>query len=132
MSNLNRCVTLKENLANMDVRIGGCEDTYIYIDECVKYLQLVNCVNTTIFVAAVSKCVSVDKCENITICVATQFIRIGNCVDCTVHSYSQLSPPLVYGDTRSLILAPHNAGCFELLTALKNANIAFISLGSQV
>jgi len=41
-------------------------------------------------------------------------MRIGNCVDCTMHSYTVMSPPVIYGDTRSLTMAPHNASYPEL------------------
>lgn len=51
-------------------------------------MQVSNCVNCTIMVAAVNKTCSIDKCENVTLCVASNYLRIGNCVDCTVNSYT--------------------------------------------
>ena len=39
-------------------------------------------------VAAVNKTCSIDKCENTQVCVASNYVRAGNCVDCTVNSYS--------------------------------------------
>ena len=50
-------------------------------------------------------------------------LRIGNCVDCTVYSYTTTTPPVVFGDTRSLVLAPHNASYPELVNKLKEAGI---------
>lgn len=39
MSNLNKCVTIKEGIIqNKDVRILGCEDSYIYIDTNVAFM----------------------------------------------------------------------------------------------
>lgn len=55
--------------------------------------------------------------------VAAQYLRIGNCVDCQVFSYTQLSPPVIYGDTRSLQLAPHNASYPELKNTLGEAGL---------
>ena len=114
------------------MRILGCEDSYIYVDTNVKYMQISNCVNCTILVAAVNKTCQIDKCENVTLTVASNYLKIGNCVDCTVFSYTQLEAPIIYGDTRSLTLAPHNAGYYELSTHLKSADIAHIVPGAQV
>ena len=80
-------------------------------------------------VAAVNKTCSIDKCENVTVCVASNFVRIGNCIDSTIHSYTQLAPPIIYGDTRNLIMAPHNTSYFELLSHLRAADIVFIPPG---
>ena len=114
------------------MRILGCEDSYIYVDTNVKYMQISNCVNCTILVAAVNKTCQIDKCENVTLTVASNYLKIGNCVDCTVFSYTQLEAPIIYGDTRNLTLAPHNAGYYELSTHLKSADIAHIVPGAQV
>lgn len=83
-------------------------------------------------VAAVNKACSIDKCENVTVCVASNFVKIGNCVDCTVYSYTAICPPIIYGDTRNLLMAPHNTAYFELQNHLKNADIVFIPIGSQI
>ena len=39
-------------------------------------------------VPAVNKACSIDKCENSNISVASNYLRIGNCVDCHVYSYT--------------------------------------------
>ena len=127
LSNLNKCVTMKDSaLQRKDVRIQNCEDSYIYIDTDVQYMQISDCINCTILVAAVNKTCTIDKCEKLTVCAASNFLRIGNCVDSTVYSYTQLAPPVIYGDTRTLIMAPHNASYFELLSHLRAADIMFI------
>lgn len=89
LNGLNKCVTVRDSaLAHKDVRLLGCEDSYVYIDTCVDYLVVNNCLNCTIMVASVEKAASIDKCENCTITVASSFLRIGNCVDCTVYSFT--------------------------------------------
>lgn len=41
MNGLNKCVTIRDNaIQNKDVRLLGCEDSYIYIDTNVKYMQI--------------------------------------------------------------------------------------------
>ena len=82
--------------------IVGCEESNIYVDSCVETLLVSSCINCTIFVAAVAKVCTIEKCENTTLCVAANLLRIGNCVDTLVHSYTANSVPIVYGDTRNL------------------------------
>mmetsp|Transcript_39681 Transcript_39681/g.60794 ORF Transcript_39681/g.60794 Transcript_39681/m.60794 type:complete len:122 (+) Transcript_39681:1134-1499(+) len=60
-----------------------------------------------------------------TVCVAANQLRIGSCVDSLVHSYTPGFPPIVYGDTRSLRLAPHNATYNMMSHHLKRAGIRF-------
>ena len=110
-----------------DIRVISCEDTYIYIGTHVDCLQITKCVNCTIFVAAVARSVTLERCENVTLCCASTYLRIGNCVDCTAYSYTQLAPPVIFGDTRSLTLAPHNASYPELENSLMEAGINFKS-----
>ncbi len=129
INGLNRCVTIREAVHNKDIRIAGCEDTYIYVDAPVRFVSVNNCVNCTLMFAAVSQSCSMDKCENVTICTATNFLRVANSVDCFVHCYTQISPPLIYGDVRSLVLAPHNAAYFDMISHLKNADITFTTPG---
>jgi hypothetical protein len=55
--------------------------------------------------------------------VAAGTTRVGNCVDCTVYSYSHCGAPIVYGDTRNLLMGPHNAGYTELPNQLQQAGL---------
>lgn len=73
--------------------------------------------------AAVARVCSLDRCENVTVCCASSYLRIGNCIDCTVYSYTHASPPVIFGDTRSLMLAPHNASYPDLAVQLREAGI---------
>jgi len=102
---LNKCTMVRDvtnTVAGKDIRVISCEDTYLYIGTAVDCLQISKCVNCVIFVSAVTRACSIDMCENVTVTVAAEYLRIGNCVDCQIFSYTQLSPPVIYGDTRSL------------------------------
>lgn len=127
---LNKCMTVRDvtnTASGKDIRVISCEDSYIYIGIDVDCLQITKCVNCTIFLAAASRCVTLERCENVTLCCASTYLRIGNCVDCIVNSYTQLAPPVIFGDTRSLMLAPHNASYPELENSLKAAGINYKS-----
>ena len=103
----------------------GCEESHIYIDSMVSCLLVSSCINCTIFVAAVSKTATIEKCENVTLIVAANQLRIGNCIDSLVHSYTHKHPPIVYGDTRNLRMAPHNVMYSNLPNHLVSANIKY-------
>ena len=96
----------------------NCEDSYIYIDSSVEYLTINNCTNSTIFVASVKKITSIEKCENVSITVASNMIRIGNTIDSTIYYFGSYNP-ILYGDNRSITLAPNNANYTELIDRLK-------------
>ena len=106
------------------VKIQNCEDSYIYINQLVDCLQIQDCVNTTIFCAAVKRVTTVSSCENLNLTVASGVVRVGNCVDCAIHTYTHYGPPVIYGDTRNLCLAPHNAGYVELNELLAKGGIS--------
>ena len=122
LNNFNKCVAVKNSKeiynqvgSSCKMNIIECEDSSIFIDSNVEVLKITGCINSHIFVAAVNKICTIEKCENVTLCVAANQLRIGNCVDSTVHCYTTDLPPIVYGDTRNLRMAPHNAS-YQFLT----------------
>lgn len=112
----------EKSCGGQDLRILNCEDSYIYIDAAVLSLSVTNCMNTTIFIAAVTKICTIDKSENLTITVASNFLRIGNTIDSTIYYYGSYYPVL-YGDNRSVTLAPNNANYIDLFERMKQAKI---------
>lgn len=123
---LNKCVTIKDssNLPPaLDVKILNCEESYIYINQVVDCLFVSDCSNCTIFCASVKRVCTIAKSENLNVTVAASVLRVGNCVDCTIYSYSHQGAPIIYGDTRNLCIAPHNAGYSELPELLSNGGI---------
>lgn len=138
LNSLNKCVATKSyqemyphygNLCKMS--ITNCEESNIYIDSNVETLLVSSCINCTIFVAAVAKVTTLEKCENVIICVASNMLRVGSCIDSLVHCYVPSFSPIVYGDTRSLRLAPHNANYPSFADHLKQANIKFEQKNSE-
>lgn len=132
LNSLNKCINVK-NYQDMYphyqdrccLSIISCEESNVYIDSTIQNVLIQSCINCTIFVAAVSKVCTIDKCENCILVVAANEVRIGSCIDTVVHSYTPLYPPIVYGDTRNLRLAPHNASYDKLGEHLVRAGIKF-------
>lgn len=80
------------------------------------------CTNCTIVVAAVNKVLSVEKCEGTIVSGTSNCVRIGNSIESTVHSYSAIRP-ILFGDNRGVIMAPHNLAYPELMSHVKRAKI---------
>ncbi len=105
------------------MKIQNCEDSYIYISQYVDCLHIADCSNTTVFCAAVKRVATVSNCEGLNLTVAAGVVRVGNCVDCAINTYTHFGAPIIYGDTRNLSLAPHNAGYTELSETLMKSGI---------
>eukprot|EP01017_Pseudomicrothorax_dubius_P011272 TRINITY_DN1418_c0_g1_i1.p1 TRINITY_DN1418_c0_g1~~TRINITY_DN1418_c0_g1_i1.p1 ORF type:complete len:568 (-),score=75.54 TRINITY_DN1418_c0_g1_i1:36-1739(-) len=124
ISGLTRSVCLKDREAasGRDVRISNCEDSHIFIDAAVTAVSVSNCVNCTVYVAATSRVTAVDKCDGVSMTTTTSFLRICNSIDSSVFSYS-LFAPIMLGDSKGIVLGPHNANHYELFERLKEARI---------
>jgi hypothetical protein len=73
-------------------------------------------------VAAVNKVLSVEKCENTIVSGTTNCTRVGNSIETTIYVYTTMRP-ILFGDNRGLILAPHNIGYPEMMNHVKRAKI---------
>lgn len=125
---LSKCVTIKTDCTNKNIKISQCEDSYFYVNTHVINAKISHCTNCTIVIAAVSKIVSIDKCENCQICIAANFTRVSNMIDSTVYLYS-VSPPVLYGDNRGLCLGPHNVYYTDLSIHVKNSKLLLNNQG---
>ena len=132
LNSLNKCVATKSFQEinphygnNCKMSIVNCEESNVYIDSNVDTLLISSCINCTVFVAAVTKMCTLEKCERVTVCVAANQIRVGSCIDSLIHCYTPVLSPVVYGDTRSLRFAPHNANYPHFLEHLRRASLKF-------
>ena len=73
--------------------------------------------------AAVAHSCTIDKCEKTQVSVASNFLRVGNSIDCTVYSYSGSNLPILYGDNRNIVMAPHNVAYTKLMDHIEKATI---------
>jgi len=133
LSDLKGSVIIKESqeCVEKDVFITTCEESYIYLNANVKQVSIVNCREVTIFIGAVRKIASIDKCELCSIVLCSNMVRVGNSVDCTLHTYSPF-PPVLYGDNRGLTLGPYSACYPRLASIVESANIPRSSTNQKV
>lgn len=121
LKNLSKCTTVKKDMSGKSVKIVSSEDSQIFIDSCVSNLKVVSCINCVIFVAGVTKITTIEKNESCNITVYSNFIKIGNTIDCKVNC-SAFQEPVMYGNNIGLVIGPHNAyyeGFTETLKAAK-------------
>lgn len=118
LKNLSKCLTVKEDLSGKSVKILNCEDSQIFIDSMIANIKISNCNNCIIYAAGVSKFTTIEKCEACTITICSNFVKVGNCIECRINSFS-VQETILYGDNKSLILGPHNVYYPELSTIIK-------------
>lgn len=124
VTNLCKAVTVYEDeFKEKDVRMFNCEDCYIYINTAASNVLISNCTNCTIMVAAVSNVCTLDKSERVKLSVAANMVRAGNSIECRLNMYTA-THPVLYGDSRYVVLGPHNVGYDELAGHIKCSRIA--------
>ena len=130
IKNLMLCVTIRdsETVQQKDIRLHDWEDWYVYLDSNINSISIINWRNCIIMVAAWELSWSIDKWEKTQVTIATNLLRIGNSVDWVIYSYSGANVPILYGDNRNVVLAPHNVGYSTLNDHVKAANIPINTL----
>eukprot|EP00826_Nyctotherus_ovalis_P021814 TRINITY_DN1710_c0_g5_i1.p1 TRINITY_DN1710_c0_g5~~TRINITY_DN1710_c0_g5_i1.p1 ORF type:complete len:264 (-),score=72.68 TRINITY_DN1710_c0_g5_i1:60-851(-) len=124
VTNLCKAVTVYEDeFKEKDVRIFNCEDCYIYINAAVSHILISNCTNCTIMVAAASNVCTLDKSECVKLSVAANMVRAGNSIECRLNMYTA-THPILYGDSRYVLLGPHNVAYDELMGHIKHSRIS--------
>jgi TBCC domain-containing protein 1 len=124
LNGLSKGVTLKNasECNGRDLRICNCDESYIYVNAGVRQVSILSCREVTVYVSSVSGLATMDKCENCTLVILGSLIRVGNCVDTTVHVYSPF-PLVLYGDNRGVNLAPFNVNIPDLPVFMENCGI---------
>jgi hypothetical protein len=79
----------------------------IYIGQPVHHVVISGCTDCEIVLMAVTGTVLVQYCERVTVRCVSNSVRIENCFDSKFFLFC-LSPPLIAGDSRGLVLAPFN------------------------
>ena len=124
LRNLSKCTTIKKDFSGKCIKIINCEDSQIFIDSCVLNLKISLCNNCTIFCAGVVKFSTIEKCESCNITVCSNFLKVGNTIECRVNSMV-FNEPIVYGNNIGLILGPHNVFYDDLNSTLKAGRFIF-------
>eukprot|EP00741_Cyanophora_paradoxa_P015004 tig00020830_g14477.t1 len=89
----------------LEVRIFGCQDTYIYLLGPVPLVTIMGCTDCTVVLGPVSRVLSVEHCERIRCIAVARQVRVSNCLDCALSAGTP-APPLTWGDSRSIFFGP--------------------------
>lgn len=127
IKNLSKCTTVKSDVNGKSIKILYAEDSQIFIDSCLTNLKIAFCTNCTIFAAGVTRITTVEKSEYCTITVLSNYLRIGNTIECKINAYS-FQEPILYGNNIKLILGPHNAYYDEFMNTIKAGRFNFVDI----
>eukprot|EP00276_Gloeochaete_wittrockiana_P016574 CAMPEP_0184335496 /NCGR_PEP_ID=MMETSP1089-20130417/4055_1 /TAXON_ID=38269 ORGANISM="Gloeochaete wittrockiana, Strain SAG46.84" /NCGR_SAMPLE_ID=MMETSP1089 /ASSEMBLY_ACC=CAM_ASM_000445 /LENGTH=573 /DNA_ID=CAMNT_0026660185 /DNA_START=30 /DNA_END=1751 /DNA_ORIENTATION=+ len=105
-----------------ELRIYGCQDTYLYVLSASCFVTILGCTDCTIVLGPVSRILSVEHCERLRLIAPSRQLRVSSCLDCTFNVCTPTSP-LFFGDNRSLFLAPYNTFYGTLGNQLLRAGI---------
>ena len=89
-----------------DAHVANCHSSYIYLLSPVRFAVIQSCDDCTIVVGACRGVLSLERCERVTLICCGWQLRLTNCVDVTVHTYTPRAP-LLLGDNRGLVFAPY-------------------------
>lgn len=99
----------EESVASSVLTVHGCAAANIYVTAAVRHATITGCHHCTVFIGAVSGAVTISKCKRVTLVTCCRQIVLGQATDCTVYASTPRRPVLL-GEVRRLVLAPHASG----------------------
>ncbi|KAJ0391943.1 hypothetical protein ATCC90586_011976 [Pythium insidiosum] len=137
LSNLYKTTVVKraedfvDKHGNSDLIIFSCHDAYIYVLGPVRYplffpthVMIMACNNCKIVTAPNSGIFCVDRCENVQVTAISGLIRVSNCLDSIINSYT-LVPLVMTGENVGVRLGPYNSRYPGLAQQMATAQLAF-------
>lgn len=106
-----------------DLQLLSCHDSYIYVLTSLRHATISGCTDCHIMLGAVSGGVTISGCERCSITLASRSLTVANCSDATLYVLCNV-PPLVVGDSRGVVFAPHNTRYATLGAHLAVAQIS--------
>ena len=95
-------------ISGSDVRIEGCQGSFIYLLAAVRHVRVSQSSDCTIVIGACAGAVSMFGCERCDVTLACRSLSVARSAACRLHLISG-SPPLVSMQTcRGITLAPHS------------------------
>ena len=120
------------------LNICNCSNTTLYMMSPYFSAVISGCSDAEIIIGSVAGALTVTGCERVKITVACRKLLVNNCLECSFN-VATLSPSIVLGDSRSLIIGPynlsyknsHNYIAAANLTPLCNGNPDIVSSATQ-
>ncbi len=89
------------------LNICNCSNTTLYMMSPYFSAVISGCSDVEIIIGSVAGALTVTGCERVKITVACRKLLVNNCLECSFN-VATLSPSIVLGDSRSLIIGPYN------------------------
>lgn len=102
--------------------VNYCFRSHLYLISPYYSASIVGCSNSDIIIGAVYGTIIVSGCDRMKLSGACRKLILVNCVDCE-FSIATLSPTIIEGDCRNLIIGPHNLAYRNFLTHLKQTEL---------
>ncbi len=106
----------------MDLFVNYCSKSYIYILAPVKHTTIFGCTDCTILIGAAAGLVRVVECERVQLVSAARRLLINNCIECMFPCFAAYAP-ILFGDNRSCMFAPHSARYPSLTAHMRMAGL---------
>eukprot|EP01025_Chloroclados_australasicus_P004780 TRINITY_DN11278_c0_g2_i6.p1 TRINITY_DN11278_c0_g2~~TRINITY_DN11278_c0_g2_i6.p1 ORF type:complete len:607 (+),score=36.83 TRINITY_DN11278_c0_g2_i6:265-2085(+) len=90
------------------LRVIGCRDVVVYALSCMQHVLVKGCSGCTICIGAVAGIIRIEDCQKVELHVACKRILLSSCQQCTVYLGTE-EKPVIIGDSRFLVFAPHNS-----------------------
>ncbi|GLE01642.1 hypothetical protein PINS_up010476 [Pythium insidiosum] len=130
LSNLYKTTVVKraedfvDKHGNSDLIIFSCHDAYIYVLGPVRHVMIMACNNCKIVTAPNSGIFCVDRCENVQVTAISGLIRVSNCLDSIINSYTLL-PLVMTGENVGVRLGPYNSRYPGLAQQMATAQLSY-------
>lgn len=76
----------------------------------LRHATILGCTGCHIMIGAVSGGVTISGCERCNITLASRSLTVASCSDTSLYALCN-TPPLIVGDSRDVVFAPHNTRC---------------------
>ena len=109
-----------------DLEVDACHDMAVYVTSAVRFVTITGCQSCLVFVGAAAESVIVKNCADVRVIAACRRVYVSSCRDTTLHLWTPAEPVLL-GDNRGILLAPHNAHYAQLRADLVLAGLGQVA-----
>lgn len=111
------------------LNVYNCSNTTLYMLSPYFSAVISGCSDVEIIIGSVAGALTVTGCERVKITVACRKLLVNNCLECSFN-VATLSPSIVLGDSRSLIIGPYNLSYKHSQNYIAAANLSQLCHGN--
>jgi len=112
--------TTTETLPHMNVQ--NCSHTSVYLLSPYATGSVTNCSDCELITGPVAGTIIIADCERVRVTTVARKVILRNCFDCVINCQT-LSPVIVAGDSRGLLVGPYNTSYKDLAVHMELASL---------